>query len=70
MSRLEDILSKVENGVEKYNKNPHFRQSVEVLLSGGEPIILIDQLTTIIDNILKNYEGVIKQYPYPFKYNV
>lgn len=45
---LDQLLSKVKNGKEKYHTDPVFNICVPQLLIGVEPIVLIYDLTTII----------------------
>jgi len=41
---LDEILSKFENGEERYMKDPLVHQVVDALISGQDPIVLISQV--------------------------
>ena len=48
---LDAVLSKIENGNERFNTSPHLRMAVEQLVRGADPVQVIDQLCTSIDTM-------------------
>lgn len=58
---LDDVLSKIENGHERFCTSPHLRMAVEQLVRGGDPCQIIDQLCKSIDNMNYMLEHVSKQ---------
>lgn len=58
-NKKEELLTKFDNGFERYNKEPLFNKAIDILLQNNEDfkIKLIDNLLEII----KNYQILIEQ---------
>lgn len=62
-TNIEQMLSKVEHGKEKFNTSALFRASVETLARGQDPIIILDQIITIHEKLIQDHIELVKRHP-------
>ena len=58
----DELISKVENGEEKFLKNAMFNICVNSLAQGQEPIKIINELIILNDNLQKEFERYVLIY--------
>lgn len=62
ISNLEEILSKITNGKERYKTSPLVSYMVNSLLHGSDPIRLMGHLMNMVEEVSKqNLELMLKQ---------
>ena len=64
--RVNDILSKVQNGDIKYNQSPLFRNMVETIIRGGDEWEMIDKLIIMIEEQNQQFIDYVNRDTRPF----
>lgn len=62
---LQEILSKCKNGEERYKRSAIFRQCIDTLVRGGDPVDIIDQLTESHDKLVEESTKLVLHSPTP-----
>lgn len=58
--KIDRLVSKFKNGKERYHKSALFNTTIMSLAQGDDPLVLIDQLIEMTENVQKNMEEYIK----------
>lgn len=64
-TKVDELISEVENGTEKYYKNALFNKCVNHLANGVPAIKLIADLCNIIEEQHNEFSKYIETYPLP-----
>lgn len=59
--KINDLLSKFDNGLELYQNNAVFANCIEHLLRGGDIYKIFEQIIVIQQNQQIYFEGIIKE---------
>lgn len=61
-SRLDEIISKFENGEERYNTDPVFHNVVNMLYNNQDPLTIIDSLIKSNNQIMEALRDYIMKH--------
>jgi hypothetical protein len=61
-SRLEEIISKFENGEERYNTDPMVHNIVNMIYNNEDPLIIIDSLIKSNNQMMEAFHNYMMKH--------